>query len=690
MIFIDKEKNQQINAQNVWFEIRKTIDDGSELIENFVVMDAQIPKEYFINASTDSGYDIALLEIKDKNNFLKNIKHIQLGIYENEKDIKNISVIGFPGKINDKLSDLMYGMNGTIDITNKNKKLIQYNDIDTSEGQSGSIILYGNKRMKLFNDINENEIKIIGIHCGGSISFFGSLNWGTKINKQKFNWINKKILYSKNKSNYNFISYPPTLKQLIDDEIVYDCTCDELITDDIKCEDSNSIFPWNDITINIRKIKPSKSNSKLKLTSNPINCPFNIIITKYNKNKNEISHYNYTFNITIKQLKKIDKKINNLICGKKGFCYFDSVSYKPVGLPIINEFDIYGINEIENYLQKLFHAIPLFCEFWFYQQLNLKNSLSLWLQNRGREIIKYMTNAPIFSIDYTTKTMILTQCLYKIRKLNKNKTNEYKKMLLINGFINEIIDHETITKYIYKMIYLYFDDNFLEFLFKQQTVGDCLCIMNQKFNDTNNLSIYSSVILINGTVTGKDIKAYDTILMDSDSKIECDNLTATNIIIDKQSKLICKRINSKQLMKLNNKSKIMSSFITAGDVIIDGESKIESINDKNNLICICGMKLVPMKAMNCYGGDDVICHACNKKINETKTVFHCISGKNFLKHTDGYDICENCGDNSKLNFDKNVINDFGMVKVRDKLIIKNKSNLCHNIVEAQDIQIIDA
>ena len=44
---------------------------------------------------------------------------------------------------------------------------------------------------KLFSNIDINDYKIIGIHTGGS--FIEQTNWGTKIDKEKYHWINSKI-----------------------------------------------------------------------------------------------------------------------------------------------------------------------------------------------------------------------------------------------------------------------------------------------------------------------------------------------------------------------------------------------------------------------------------------------------------------------------------------------------------------
>ena len=129
LIHIDDESKKKFNAQNAFFQIIK----NNKITNTFNVIGCYSHKNYFINGMSYCGYDIALIEIEDKNEQLKNIKHFKLGIYEPKND-KYISVIGFPGKINNKNANDMYGMNGTVDKTNnKNEKLIKYNDIDTSK-----------------------------------------------------------------------------------------------------------------------------------------------------------------------------------------------------------------------------------------------------------------------------------------------------------------------------------------------------------------------------------------------------------------------------------------------------------------------------------------------------------------------------------------------------------------------------
>ena len=84
-------------------------------------------------------------------------------------------------------------------------------------------------------------------------------------------------------------------------------------------------------------------------------------------------------------------------------------------------------------------------------------------------------------------------------------------------------------------------------------------------------------------------------------------------------------------------------------------------------LCVCGSEMLHMPAYECYGeGLSALCDGCNKDIEQSSNVFHCLKDKIAI-HENGYDLCEQCGietlkykefkDSYDFNY-KNIVRDY--------------------------------
>jgi len=198
---LDISRMNELKTDADWidFAIRRNIENNkSKITHLFEVLtnedednpDVYIYPKYNDDPSDSSGYDIALIQIKDPDNILKNMKHIPIKNI-NSKYTNIAKVIGYPGCIKHTTqTHWMYGMCGKFTIK-KDSKIIKYNDIHTSRGQSGGPIFGITKDINDTNNIYNNwsNVNIIGIHTGG----IPSSNWGTNINKNIIDWMLSKI-----------------------------------------------------------------------------------------------------------------------------------------------------------------------------------------------------------------------------------------------------------------------------------------------------------------------------------------------------------------------------------------------------------------------------------------------------------------------------------------------------------------
>eukprot|EP01084_Bolivina_argentea_P105857 189582_1 len=211
---LNKWKNDWVEAKQIVFELRMNtqrfiFQNHSQLIDQkrFTVIDRWIHNKYKEQWWSNAGYDIAILKcgdleehinipktIETMNMFKKLMNKIEqykenrtLGCeykqYEEKKytNGQEACVVGFPAEQRGQL----YGMKGIIythlENARLNGRVIMY-EIVTSGGQSGSPILIGHINDKCVYD---GKKTIVGIHTGGE----NGLNWGTKITKETFEWI---------------------------------------------------------------------------------------------------------------------------------------------------------------------------------------------------------------------------------------------------------------------------------------------------------------------------------------------------------------------------------------------------------------------------------------------------------------------------------------------------------------------
>ena len=207
VIYISPVNGLETESEYIKFEIRSNIaDHKSKVIHEFEVINREIYPKYYDNPKEYSGYDIALIEIKDKNNILKNIKHIPIKRI-NTKHTNIAKIIGYPGSYKNNITtNWLYGMTGKYKIQKK-QTLLDYSDINTSMGQSGSPVFNISDNENTINNIYNNwsNVTIIGIHTGGD----SCENWGTNINKDIIDWIFSKIPNESQKNIFKSIDESP-------------------------------------------------------------------------------------------------------------------------------------------------------------------------------------------------------------------------------------------------------------------------------------------------------------------------------------------------------------------------------------------------------------------------------------------------------------------------------------------------
>lgn len=175
-------------ADVVWFEIRNNNqEDGSTLIKRYNVKNRVVHPSYFKNPETSSGFDLALcwIDVPEDDNTLKNGSYNCLSNPVVEANVNTIaSVVGFPCEREGE----KWGMVGSVNIlddetTRQHNEILMYEEIDTTEGQSGSPVMLDSSK------------KIIGVHTGGNL--VKGVNWATLITTDKLRWIEEQIRSSR-------------------------------------------------------------------------------------------------------------------------------------------------------------------------------------------------------------------------------------------------------------------------------------------------------------------------------------------------------------------------------------------------------------------------------------------------------------------------------------------------------------
>jgi len=79
--------------------------------------------------------------------------------------------------------------------------------------------------------------------------------------------------------------------------------------------------------------------------------------------------------------------------------------------------------------------------------------------------------------------------------------------------------------------------------------------------------------------------------------------------------------------------------------------KVASATPKCKQSCGVDLVLVSVGSQECYNGGNVNCDICKKSLPPGSNVWHCPKERTSYGHKDGYDICEECG-NEQLKWDE--------------------------------------
>eukprot|EP01084_Bolivina_argentea_P011039 20626_1 len=141
--------------KSIWIEINENTSNKYKTLKRYACSRYHIHPSYIkylqnIKAPSATGYDVAIIEVLDPQNELKKIKPMKLRLFKSPipNNLK-INIVGYPGE--KQLQGQLYGMNGDgcmgyINDEIQKNKLIIYNNIDTSKGQSGSPIFECDKK----------------------------------------------------------------------------------------------------------------------------------------------------------------------------------------------------------------------------------------------------------------------------------------------------------------------------------------------------------------------------------------------------------------------------------------------------------------------------------------------------------------------------------------------------------------
>jgi len=146
-----------------------------------------IHPDYLKEMKTHSGADIALAVITHPPfESHPGIINSENWSCKQENNVP-ICIYGYPAEKNKDKKGELYGMKGSsnslrkVNGTNR-KDMIQYSDIDTSGGQSGSSII-----LRLETELQPVDFFIGGIHVAEDQG--NNVNYGTLITQEKLNWI---------------------------------------------------------------------------------------------------------------------------------------------------------------------------------------------------------------------------------------------------------------------------------------------------------------------------------------------------------------------------------------------------------------------------------------------------------------------------------------------------------------------
>jgi V8-like Glu-specific endopeptidase len=141
----------------------------------------RIRRYYFPDEfKVDRSEDFALIELEEDIGETTGFMDIRLHKSEDIEG-KECSIFGYPGLINEEVNDCLYGTSGKVSV---NENRLEYT-VDTSAGQSGSIIYY---------PLNENKCCSIGVHVKKNLN--RGCNSGILLTSQRIERLNEWMISS--------------------------------------------------------------------------------------------------------------------------------------------------------------------------------------------------------------------------------------------------------------------------------------------------------------------------------------------------------------------------------------------------------------------------------------------------------------------------------------------------------------
>lgn len=203
VVEIDPISNKHIFATHIWFSLKKgKYNEKHTEWCKFSITKSHVYPKYWQSPDSLNGYDAAICEFEYREKIeVPCIKFIEFYINEkldeNEKQLQyynsfvdnhlwNIEINGFPGEKKEELWGMSIAdkntIKNTVSVLKKKQPIITYSSIDTSPGQSGSMLVFSSQ-------ISAGNHCIAGIHVGGSA--IAKKNWSTRITKDLMNWMAK-------------------------------------------------------------------------------------------------------------------------------------------------------------------------------------------------------------------------------------------------------------------------------------------------------------------------------------------------------------------------------------------------------------------------------------------------------------------------------------------------------------------
>eukprot|EP01084_Bolivina_argentea_P314079 543994_1 len=183
IVELNENDDQKVDyPQAVWAEVNENTENGFKTLNTYNCSEYQVHpkyikylKKYGVKES-ETGYDIAIIEVLDAENKLRKIAPVQIPSYKHKtSDSMKVKVIGYPGEEN-----------------------LRAYEIDTTAGQSGSPIFKvknvdnsENDEKGCSDNIYQSLGEIVAIHVAGKQK--KKLNFGTMLNDEIIEWVHECI-----------------------------------------------------------------------------------------------------------------------------------------------------------------------------------------------------------------------------------------------------------------------------------------------------------------------------------------------------------------------------------------------------------------------------------------------------------------------------------------------------------------